>query len=145
MPLRALRHIRLHLTRFSVVSRPFVLLAALAPAALTAQGSAIPTADPAVQRAMAAMQAHQAWTLEQQISICEVPAPPFMEQRRAEEFRRRLISFGYPDTRIDSIGNVIAEIGRGDGPTVMTQRSSASCTGRSSTAASRRRRSPVLC
>ena len=105
--------------RHTALPRSFVLLAALAPAALLAQGSAIPLADPAVQRAMAAMQAHQAWTLEQQISICEIPAPPFMEQRRAEEFRRRLVSFGYPDARIDSIGNVIAEIGRGDGPTVM--------------------------
>lgn len=68
---------------------------------------------------MTAMQQHQAWTLEQQISICEVPAPPFKEAARAEEFRKRLVSFGYANTRIDAEGNVIAELGAGDGPTVM--------------------------
>jgi acetylornithine deacetylase/succinyl-diaminopimelate desuccinylase-like protein len=61
----------------------------------------------------------QTWTLEQQISICEIPAPPFKEQARAEEFRRRLVALGYPDARIDSVGNVIARIGRGNGPRVM--------------------------
>jgi acetylornithine deacetylase/succinyl-diaminopimelate desuccinylase-like protein len=105
--------------RLPSLPRAFALAAALVPTALVAQGSPIPTADPAVQRAMAEMQAQQAWTLEQQVSICEIPAPPFMEQRRAEEFRRRMISFGYPDTRIDTEGNVIASLGRGDGPTVM--------------------------
>ena len=89
------------------------------PAALTAQGTPIPVADAAVRRAMDQMQSLQAWTLAQQVSICEVPAPPFKEQKRAEEFRRRLISYGYANTRIDSEGNVIAEIGRGMGPTVL--------------------------
>lgn len=89
------------------------------PALLEGQGSPIPNEDPAVRRALVALQAHQSWTLDQQISICEIPAPPFKEERRAEEFRKRLIGLGYPDTRIDSEGNVIAAIGAGDGPTVM--------------------------
>ena len=92
---------------------------AFAPLALAAQTPALLTGDPAVQRAMAAMPALQAWTLEQQVSICEIPAPPFKEQARAEEFRRRLIALGYPDARIDAEGNVIATIGRGRGPVVM--------------------------
>lgn len=104
---------------FIVRASAACLLATGAAAALPAQGSPIPTSDPAVQRAMAAMQAQQAWTLEQQISICEIPAPPFKEAKRAEEFRKRLVSFGYPAARIDAEGNVIAEIGRGDGPTVL--------------------------
>jgi hypothetical protein len=93
----------------------------LAPLALAAQGSAIPLQDPAIKRAMEQMQTLQAWTLDQQVSICEVPAPPFKEARRAEEFRKRLVGFGYDNTRIDSEGNVIAEIGRGQAsaPTVM--------------------------
>jgi tripeptide aminopeptidase len=101
---------------------PAVLAAALlVPLALAAQGSPIPLTDPAIQRAMAQMQTLQAWTLDQQVSICEVPAPPFKEQRRAEEFRKRLVGFGYDNTRIDSEGNVIAEIGRAasGAPTVM--------------------------
>lgn len=91
----------------------------LSGSSATAQDVRILDADPAVRRAMAALQAHQAWTLEQQISICEIPAPPFKESVRAEEFRRRLVSFGYPDARIDAEGNVVAELGGGDGPTVM--------------------------
>ncbi len=87
---------------------------------LAAQTPPLATADATVQRAMQLIQQQQAWTLEQQISICEVPAPPFKEQRRAEEFQRRLRSFGFADTRIDAEGNVIAELGqRGSGPTVM--------------------------
>lgn len=86
---------------------------------MRAQAPAVPQTDPAVQRALAAVQAQQAWTLGQQVSICEIPAPPFKEQRRAEEFQRRLRSFGFADARIDTEGNVIASIGAGDGPTVM--------------------------
>lgn len=104
----------------SIFSTARALVALLVPAALAAQASAIPASDPAVRRAMDAMQAQQAWTLEQQISICEIAAPPFKEQRRAEEFQRRLVSFGYPDARIDSEGNVIAQLGSdASGPTVM--------------------------
>ncbi len=101
--------------------RAFVVAAAgaLAAAPLAAQAIQVPFNDPAVRRAMDAMQPLQAWTLDQQVSICEIPAPPFKEQARAEEFRRRMVGFGYANTRIDAEGNVIAEIGRGDGPTVM--------------------------
>jgi tripeptide aminopeptidase len=95
------------------------LLAHVLAAPLAAQAKSIPLDDPAVKRAMDAMQPLQAWTLDQQVSICEIPAPPFKEMARAEEFRRRMVSFGYANTRIDAEGNVISEIGRGDGPTVM--------------------------
>lgn len=86
---------------------------------LDGQALPIPHDDPAIRRAMAAMQPLQAWTLDQQVSICEIPAPPFKEQARAEEFRRRLVAMGYANTRIDAEGNVIAEIGTGQGRTVM--------------------------
>lgn len=95
------------------------LAALLVPSLLAAQQVQLMDRNPAVQRAMAAMQAQQAWTLEQQISICEIPAPPFKESVRAEEFRKRLVAFGYSNARVDSEGNVIAELGTGDGPTVM--------------------------
>ena len=101
------------------VARPLLLAAALAPCTLRAQTPVLPLSNPAVRRAMEAMPALQAWTLEQQVSICEIPAPPFKEQRRAEEFRRRLIALGYADARIDAEGNVITQVGRGNGPVVM--------------------------
>jgi tripeptide aminopeptidase len=95
------------------------LAALLVPGLIAAQQVQLADRHPTVQRAMSAMQQHQAWTLEQQISICEIPAPPFKEAARAEEFRKRLVSFGYANTRIDAEGNVIAELGEGDGPTVL--------------------------
>jgi tripeptide aminopeptidase len=50
----------------------------------------------------------QAWTLEQQISICQIPAPPFKETERGKEFARRLAEHGLQDIRTDSEGNVIS-------------------------------------
>lgn len=102
---------------------PALILAAAAaflPGLAGAQARPLAADHPAVRRAMAALQAQQAWTLDQQVSICEIAAPPFKEQRRAEEFQRRLRSFGFADARIDGEGNVIAELGTpGRGPTVM--------------------------
>ena len=51
--------------------------------------------------------------------ICEIPAPPFKEERRAAEMKRRFESLGLANVRIDSIGNVLGEYkGKGAGPTV---------------------------
>jgi tripeptide aminopeptidase len=93
----------------------------LAPSLATAQGaSAIPTDQPNVQRGLEQIHATNSWMLDQQASICEIPAPDFKEQARAAEFKKRLIALGYPNTRIDTAGNVIAERpGMGKGPTVM--------------------------
>ncbi|MEX1185063.1 MAG: M20/M25/M40 family metallo-hydrolase [Gemmatimonadaceae bacterium] len=49
------------------------------------------------------------WLIEQQISICEIEAPPFKEQRRAADFAARFRALGYATVRIDAEGNVIAE------------------------------------
>ncbi|HEU4723641.1 MAG TPA: M20/M25/M40 family metallo-hydrolase [Gemmatimonadaceae bacterium] len=80
----------------------------------------VPLAQARLGNVLEAIRADSAWTLAQQISICEIPAPPFKEAARAQEFRRRLESFGFRDVRIDSVGNVIAERpGRRDLPGVM--------------------------
>lgn len=110
---------RHHSPRGSLARALPTALAVLLPSALGAQATPLLTGDPAIVRAMAEMPKLQAWTLAQQVSICEIPAPPFKEQARAEEFKRRLQGFGYADARIDSEGNVIATLGQGDGPTVM--------------------------
>ena len=79
-----------------------------------------PRAEPAaVQAILATLQADNAWTLAQQRSICEIPAPPFKEAVRGAEFRRRLEALGLR-TRVDAVGNVIAERpGSGRGPTIV--------------------------
>ncbi|HEX6313425.1 MAG TPA: M20/M25/M40 family metallo-hydrolase [Gemmatimonadaceae bacterium] len=82
-----------------------------------AQGD--PTAT-AVRTAMDRIRADNAWTIDQQVSICEVPAPPFKEERRAAEMKKRFEALGLRNVRIDSIGNVIAERpGTGGGPVVV--------------------------
>jgi tripeptide aminopeptidase len=93
----------------------------LIPAIAAGQGAfAIPAEQPQVKRALEEIKTTNSWTLDQQVSICEIPAPDFHEQARAAEFKKRLIALGYPNTRIDTAGNVIAErAGTGNGPTVM--------------------------
>ena len=81
--------------------------------------SATPT--PTISRALARIKADNAWTLDQQQSICEIPAPPFKETARGAEYKRRLEALGLT-VRIDSIGNVIAERkGAGGGKTVLIE------------------------
>jgi tripeptide aminopeptidase len=93
----------------------------LVPALAAAQNTfALPTDQPSVKRALDGVKSSNSWMLDQQVSICEIPAPDFHEQARAAEFKKRLIALGYPNTRIDTAGNVIAErAGTGNGPTVM--------------------------
>ncbi len=63
--------------------------------------------DPAVARALARLERDNAWTIAQQIALCEIPAPPFGEQARGAEYARRFEALGYRAT-IDQVGNVIA-------------------------------------
>jgi acetylornithine deacetylase/succinyl-diaminopimelate desuccinylase-like protein len=87
----------------------------VASAARSQSGPTSPSVGPALAR----IKADNAWTLDQQQSICEIPAPPFKESVRGAEYKRRLEALGLT-VRIDSIGNVIAERkGTGNGPTVM--------------------------
>ena len=85
-----------------------------------AQAASIPIKNKKVAAALAAIKADNAWTLDQQVSICEIPAPPFHEAVRAAEYKRRFESLGFRDVRIDAEGNVIAtRAGKGKGPTVL--------------------------
>lgn len=73
-----------------------------------------------VQAAMAALERDNAWTLDQQTSLCEIPAPPFKETVRGKAFAERLTSIGVMAVRTDGEGNVIGEIrGTSPGPTVL--------------------------
>lgn len=81
-------------------------------AAVEAPGQIVrrdPAAQPAARRALESLRTGNEWTLSQQISICEIPAPPFKERQRAEEFARRLRALGLQNVRIDEAGNVIGE------------------------------------
>ncbi len=87
---------------------------------LSAQQLTVPMSNASMQRVLTTLRADNAWTLEQQASICEIAAPPFKEAARAAEFKRRLEAHGITNVRIDATGNVIGErAGSGTGPTVV--------------------------
>ena len=91
----------------------------LVKAALLIVTIAAPAHGQAIDSILASLKADNAWTLAQQKSICEIPAPPFHEQARGAEFKRRLEALGLR-ARVDAVGNVIAErAGRANGPTVV--------------------------
>jgi tripeptide aminopeptidase len=85
------------------------LVAFPADATAQVQDPAAVMAHPRIKAAFDSLRAWQGWTLEQQIQLTEIEAPPFKEQRRAEDYVRRLKALGYQNTRIDAEGNVIAE------------------------------------
>jgi acetylornithine deacetylase/succinyl-diaminopimelate desuccinylase-like protein len=87
---------------------------------LPAQGRTAQAVHPKLRPVLESIRANNEWVLEQQISICEIPAPPFKESVRAAEYKRRLESLGLRNVRIDEEGNVLGERpGRGEGPTVV--------------------------
>jgi tripeptide aminopeptidase len=98
------------------------LCAALAAAALpaAAQVPVVPDQHPRVRAALDFAALDEPRTIEEQIAICEIEAPPFREERRARDYRARLEALGLRDVRIDAEGNVIAERpGEADGPVVL--------------------------
>jgi tripeptide aminopeptidase len=93
---------------------------ALIAAPVAAQMQTPPTSHPLVSAALDSIQAWQGWTLEQQIELNEIEAPPFMEETRGQDFARRLRALGYENVRVDAEGNVIAERpGTAAGPVVI--------------------------
>jgi acetylornithine deacetylase/succinyl-diaminopimelate desuccinylase-like protein len=102
------------------MSTPLRRVSSLVVASLAISSPLGAQATPAsVTKAIDRIKADNAWTLDQQVSICEIPAPPFKEATRGAEYKRRLEALGLT-VRTDSVGNVIAERkGTGNGPTVM--------------------------
>lgn len=74
---------------------------------------------PAVERALKALQEQLEWTLEQQIRITEIPAPPFQESARARYLEEQFRKLGLRNVRQDAIGNVLGEY-RGRAPDTWT-------------------------
>jgi acetylornithine deacetylase/succinyl-diaminopimelate desuccinylase-like protein len=102
---------------------PYVTLGIFLSIPILASAQAAPPAPRAetavVQSILNTLQTDNAWTIAQQRSICEIPAPPFKETARAAEFRRRLRALGLRP-RVDAVGNVIAiRPGTGKGPTIV--------------------------
>jgi acetylornithine deacetylase/succinyl-diaminopimelate desuccinylase-like protein len=66
-------------------------------------------ADPAIKAAIEAIRTAEPQTIEDQIRICEVEAPPFKEAKRAEVYARMFRDAGLQNVRIDKEGNVLGD------------------------------------
>ena len=55
------------------------------------------------------MQRDEGQLIEEQVRLCEIPAPPFKETARAEAYRRAFQAAGLKNVRIDRAGNVLGE------------------------------------
>jgi acetylornithine deacetylase/succinyl-diaminopimelate desuccinylase-like protein len=96
-------------------ARVLLTMCALALAAVTADaqtsgdpgGALMQRAD--VRAALDAARADEPHTVEEQIRLCEIPAPPFKEERRGRALADAFRSAGLRNVRIDAAGNVIGE------------------------------------
>lgn len=104
--------------RYSVIFSFLLFLPAFTSPAAQEVAHVASRAD--VRALLDSIRTNNAWTLEQQTAICEIPAPPFMETARGLDYRRRFEALGLTNIRLDSVGNVIGERrGTGAGPTIV--------------------------
>ena len=78
----------------------------ISPATHEARGERL-LATPAVQRARAQLEATDARTLDEQIALTEIPAPPFDESRRGRRMAELMVESGIDMLETDAVGNVI--------------------------------------
>ena len=78
-----------------------------AAAACFAQSPADLVKDPTVRAALDAAKRNEPQVIEQEVHVCEIPAPPFHEEARGKELKRLFEELGLKDVRIDAAGNVI--------------------------------------
>jgi len=65
--------------------------------------------DAAIKSALDAIRAAEPQTIEDQVRLCEVEAPPFKEAKRAQLYAQLFREAGLQNVRIDKVGNVLGE------------------------------------
>jgi acetylornithine deacetylase/succinyl-diaminopimelate desuccinylase-like protein len=65
--------------------------------------------DPQVRAALEAARSDEPTAIEDQIRLCEIPAPPFKEAARAAAYADAFRAVGLQNVRIDGEGNVLGE------------------------------------
>jgi tripeptide aminopeptidase len=65
--------------------------------------------DASIKAAVEGLRASEPQTIEDQIRLCEVEAPPFKEKKRAELYAQMFKEIGLTNVRIDKEGNVLGE------------------------------------
>jgi tripeptide aminopeptidase len=73
-----------------------------------------------VRRAFEIIQQLEPESMKELIELTQIPAPPFMEEKRAERFKQMLQEAGIDSVWIDEVGNVLAlRKGKGNGKTLL--------------------------
>lgn len=87
----------------------FLLL--LQPSALGGQGGNVNAlaVEPSVRAALDLAKRWEEDTIQEQIRLCEIPAPPFGETKRAAAYAQAMRAAGLTNVRIDTVGNVLGE------------------------------------
>ena len=78
----------------------------------SAQGAdvgALLMADKNVVAALERAKVNEPEIIAEQIRVCEIPAPPFGEEKRGLEFKDIFTKLGLQNVRIDAVGNVLGE------------------------------------
>jgi len=83
---------------------PLLLLAA---GVCLGQTPAELNSDPTVRAAIEAARRSEPHTLDLQVRLCEISAPPYQETVRGQELKRLFQELGLRDVRVDAAGNVI--------------------------------------
>ena len=64
-------------------------------------------AEPLVRKGFEFIKSDDKRRIDEQIQITEIPAPPFEEKDRAEDFNRRFKALGLSDVHLDAAGNAV--------------------------------------
>ena len=103
------------LTRMIVSSPWFRLLACTLAVArpvgvgTQGRGAAEIAAEASVRRSLDLVRSFEQETIDNQVRLCEIPAPPFGEAARAAAYAQLMRSVGLTNVRIDASGNVLGE------------------------------------
>lgn len=65
--------------------------------------------DPAVRSAIEKVRANEPELLEEQVRLCQIPAPSFQEAKRGAAVKARFEELGLQNIRVDAVGNVLGE------------------------------------
>ena len=85
------------------------LLASIPAFAQVVPAGVVSVSDPRIARAVTVIQANEPHFIEEQIRLCEIPSPPFHEDKRAAEMQRLFTAAGLKNVRIDAAGNVLGD------------------------------------
>ena len=74
----------------------------------------------AVQKALSFLQEDDERTLGETLEMCQIPAPSYQEEKKAEYVFQKMKEAGLEDVHIDEVGNVLGILkGTGNGPRII--------------------------